>query len=71
MTMKEKIRVHIQIEEANHEHLEDWRCAMYWDSLSSAEVAAMIHEKDRAMEWDEQFGFLCDLLDRKLKEETK
>jgi hypothetical protein len=26
----------------------------------------MINEKDKAMEWDEQFGFLCELLDAKM-----
>ena len=62
MTMKEKIRMHVQIERENTENLEAWR---YWNSLSVDEIANMINEKDKAMEWDEQFVFLCELLDAK------
>lgn len=65
MTMKERLKVHAEIVRQNREHFEDWLCAMYWDGLSVAEVGKMIEEKDRAMEWDEQFGFLCDLYARK------
>jgi hypothetical protein len=55
----------------NHEHMEEFMCEMYWNSLSAAEVASMIQEKDSLMEWDDQFGFLCWLLDEKVKEEQK
>jgi hypothetical protein len=34
--------------------------------LSVDEIANMINEKDMAMDWDEQFSFLCDLLDAKM-----
>jgi len=60
--MKEKIKIHAEIERENTENLEAWR---YWNSLSVDEIANMINEKDKAMEWDEQFGFLCELLDAK------
>jgi hypothetical protein len=63
--MKERLDVHRQIEAENHEHMENFMCKLYWDSLTAEEVASMIQEKDRAMEWDEQFGFLCWLLEEK------
>jgi len=63
MTMQEKIKIHVQIERENTENLEAWR---YWNSLSVDEIANMINEKDMAMDWDEQFSFLCDLLDAKM-----
>lgn len=68
MTMKEKLQIHRMIETENHEHLELWQAMVYWDSMTAEEVASMIQEKDRAMEWDDQFSFLCDLLERKIKE---
>ena len=71
MTMKERLRIHRQIEMENHQHMEDFMCKMYWDSLSVKEVASMIQEKDRRMEWDDQFSFLCWLHDEKMKEERK
>lgn len=60
MTMKERLEIHRQIERENTQKLESW---LYWNSLSADEIADMISEKDRAMEYDEQFYFLCDLLD--------
>lgn len=65
MTMKERLQIHKQIVRENYEHFMDWQAEMYWESLSVDEIANMITEKDRAMEWDEQFGFLCELLDTK------
>lgn len=62
MTMKERIRTHVQIEWEDAENRRAWR---YWNALSVDEIAEMINQKDRAMEWDEQFGFLCELLDAK------
>ena len=62
MSMKEKLEMHRQIERENMENLEAWR---YWNSLSVDEIANMIKEKDKAMDWDEQFSFLCELLDAK------
>ena len=62
MSMKEKLEMHRQIERENMENLEAWR---YWNSLSVDEIANMINEKDKAMDWDEQFSFLCELLDAK------
>ena len=63
MTMKEKLEMHRQIEQENTENLEAWH---YWNSLSADEIADMISEKDRVMEYDEQFYFLCELLDAKM-----
>lgn len=62
MSMREKLEMHRQIERENMENLEAWR---YWNSLSVDEIANMIKEKDAAMDWDEQFSFLCELLDAK------
>lgn len=66
MTMMERLKIHKQIEHDMHESIE---CYLYWESLTAAEVASMIQEKDRAMEWDDQFSFLCELLNRKLEKE--
>jgi hypothetical protein len=65
MTPKERLKVHAEIVRQNREHFEDWQCAQYWNGLTAARVAEMLAEKDRAMEWDEQFGFLCALYDSK------
>ena len=65
MTMREKIRVHNRIAKENREHFLDWQMMMAYEMMTASEVREMIRQKDRAMEWDEQFGFLCDLLDRK------
>jgi len=62
MTMKERLKIHRQIEWENTQKLESW---LYWNSLSADEIADMISEKDKAMEYDEQFYFLCDLLNAK------
>ena len=69
MTMTEKIRVHAEIERENWEKAQDFIGMMYWESLSVDEVRKMIEERDREMQWDEQFGFLCDLLDSKIEKE--
>ena len=66
MTMKEKLKIHAEIE---HEMQESVSCYLYWESLTPEEVISMIHEKDAAMEWDEQFRFLCDLLESKERKE--
>ena len=71
MTMTEKIRVHAEIERENWEKTQDFIGMMYWESLSVNEVRKMIEERDREMQWDEQFGFLCDLLDSKIEKEVK
>ena len=62
MSMKERLKIHRQIETENQENFE---AAAMWDRFTSAEVRQMIQEKDREMEWDEQFGFLIQLLNRK------
>ena len=67
--MTEKIRVHAEIERENWEKAQDFIGMMYWESLSVAEIRKMIEERDREMQWDEQFGFLCDLLDSKIEKE--
>lgn len=69
MTMTEKIRVHAEIERENWEKAQDFIGMMYWESLSVAEIRKMIEERDREMQWDEQFGFLCDLLNSKIEKE--
>ena len=61
--MKERLKIHRQIEAENQENIE---AAAAWDRCTVSEVREMIQEKDRAMEWDEQFGFLIQLLNRKL-----
>lgn len=63
MSMKELLKIHRQIERENRENIE---AAAAWDRCTASEVREMIEEKDRAMEWDEHFGFLIQLLDRKL-----
>ena len=63
MTMKERLSIHRQIEAENQENIEAVAC---WDRTTAAEVRQMIEEKDRAMEWDEHFCFLVQLLNRKL-----
>ena len=63
MSMKERLKIHSQIEAENQENIE---AAAAWDCCTVSEVREMIQEKDRAMEWDEQFGFLIQLLNRKL-----
>lgn len=63
MTMKERLQVHRQIERENQENIE---AAAAWDRCTVSEVREMIEEKDRAMEWDEHFVFLIQLLNRKL-----
>ena len=62
MSMKERLQIHRQIERENLENIE---AAAAWDRCTASEVREMIEEKDRAMEWDEQFGFLIQLLNRK------
>ena len=62
MTMKERLKIHRQIEAENRENIE---AAAAWDRIPAAEVEEMIEEKDRAMEWDEHFVFLVQLLNRK------
>lgn len=61
--MKERLKVHRQIERENQENIE---AAAAWDRCTVSEVQEMILEKDREMEWDEHFGFLIQLLNRKL-----
>ena len=61
--MKERLKIHSQIERENQENIE---AAAAWDRCTVSEVREMIEEKDRAMEWDEHFGFLIQLLNRKL-----
>ena len=63
MSMKERLKVRRQIESENRENIE---AAAAWDRCTVSEVREMIEEKDRAMEWDEHFGFLLQLLNRKL-----
>ncbi len=63
MSMKERLKIHRQIEAENQENIE---AAAAWDRCTVSEVREMIEEKDRAMEWDEHFGFLIQLLNRKL-----
>lgn len=63
MSMKERLKIHRQIERENQENIE---AAAAWDRCTVSEVREMIQEKDRAMEWDEHFGFLIQLLNRKL-----
>lgn len=63
MSMKERLKVHRQIEAENRENIE---AAAAWDRCTVSEVRGMIEEKDRAMEWDEHFAFLIQLLNRKL-----
>ena len=62
MSMAEKLEMHRKIEAENQENFE---AAAAWDRCTVAEVKRMIEEKDRAMEWDEHFGFLIQLLNRK------
>ena len=63
MTMKERLKVHRQIEAENRENIE---AAAAWDRCTVSEIREMIEEKDRGMEWDEHFAFLIQLLNRKL-----
>ena len=63
MSMKERLEIHRQIEHENRENIE---AAAAWDRCTVSEIREMIEEKDRAMEWDEQFAFLLQLLNRKL-----
>ena len=63
MSMKERLKIHRKIEAENQENIE---AAAAWDRCTVSEVREMIEEKDRAMEWDEQFAFLLQLLNRKL-----
>ena len=62
MMIKERLEIHRQIEAENRENIE---AAAAWDRCTVSEIREMIEEKDRAMEWDEQFGFLIQLLSRK------
>ena len=62
MTMRERLEVHRKIEAENRENFE---AAAAWDRYTVKEIKRMIEEKDRAMEWDEHFGFLIQLLNRK------
>lgn len=62
MSMKERLKIHRQIEAENLENIET---AAAWDRCTVSEVREMIEEKDRAMEWDEHFAFLVQLLNRK------
>ena len=61
--MKERLKIHRKIEAENQENIE---AAAAWDRCTVSEVREMIEEKDRAMEWDEQFAFLLQLLNRKM-----
>ena len=63
MSMKEKLKIHRQIEAENRENIE---AAAAWDRCTVSEIRGMIEEKDRWMEWDEHFAFLVQLLNRKL-----
>ena len=63
MSIKERLKIHRQIEAQNRENIE---AAAAWDRCAVSEVREMIQEKDRAMEWDEHFAFLVQLLNRKL-----
>ena len=63
MSMKERLKIHRQIEAENQENIE---AAAAWDRCTVSEIREMIDEKDRGMEWDEHFGFLIQLLNRKL-----
>ena len=60
--MKEKLKIHKEIEREDAENRRAW---LYWNSIPVGELETMIAEKDRLMEWDDQFGFLCELLDSK------
>ena len=62
MTMKERLQMHKRIEAEDKENRE---AAAFWDGLSETEILDMIEERDREMKWDDQFGFLVQLLDRK------
>ena len=63
MSMKERLKIHRQIEAENRENIE---AAAAWDRCTVSDVRGMIEEKDRSMEWDEHFAFLIQLLNRKL-----
>jgi hypothetical protein len=63
MSMKERLKIHRQIEAENRENIE---AAAAWDSCTVSEIREMIEEKDRGMEWDEHFAFQIQLLNRKL-----
>jgi hypothetical protein len=63
MSMKERLKIHRQIEAENRENIE---VAAAWDRCTVSEIREMIEEKDRGMEWDEHFAFLIQLLNRKL-----
>ena len=60
--MKERLAIHRQIEAENRENIE---AAAAWDRCTVSEVREMIRQKDLAMEWDEHFAFLVQLLNRK------
>ena len=62
MTIQNLLRVHKQIEKESQENFE---AAASWDRTTLPEVLQMIEEKDRLQEWDEQFVFLVQLLNRK------
>ena len=66
MTMQERLRVHDEIEAANYEHLRSCMMARYYDDMTIKEVQRMLEDKDSRMEWDDEFGFLVNLLDSKL-----
>ena len=66
MTMTQRLAIHAEIESANRRRLEEYLTARYYESLTVEEIQEMLEEKDARMEWDDQFGFLSDLLDSKL-----
>ncbi len=52
MTMKEKLRIHAEIEEANRRHLEDWKAAMNQQPAADEVVSALIDFMDgKITEW--------------------
>lgn len=50
MTMKEKLRVHAEIEEANRRHLEDWKAAMKQQPTADEAVSALMDYFDGKIE---------------------
>ena len=49
MSMKERLKIHRQIEAENRENIE---AAAAWDRCTVSEIKGMIEEKVRGMEWD-------------------
>ena len=66
-TMKEKIRIHAEIEAENKRKLKEWYEETLWlEKTSVEEIRKEVEEMDAAMDWGEGFSYMLGMLNAKI-----